>query len=740
MPFLFGLTLFVSATLLFWVQPMVAKMLLPFWGGAPAVWNTCMVFFQAVLLAGYVYAHLLTSRLSARSQTVVHLALLLSAAAFLPVAVSEANLPNLSPESDPSWWLLGCLLAIVGGPFFILSSSGPLFQKWFSNTRHPAAKDPYFLYGVSNLGSLIALLGYAVIIEPNLRLRTQSWVWAGGYAVLILLSLCCTAFLWRWHPLAVPKPGSNGSPEEPAVTGESPAEPLSLRRQIKWTFLAFVPSSLMLGVTNFLTTDIASIPLIWVIPLAIYLLTFILAFSRRRLVSLRWLSRALPIGALGLTFLILSRATQPVWLLMVCHLLVFFLAALLCHGRLAEDRPAPAHLTEFYLWISLGGVLGGLFNALLAPHLFNAVLEYPLALVLACLLRPRDSAGEIAAGRRWLDFALPLLLGTLTVGLALMIPFFEFRSVHLRNAVVIGVPALIGFTFVDRTVRFGLGLGAILLCGGLFLGTSGQTLFRERNFFGVSRVTRDAAGTFRRMFHGNTLHGRQFLASHRQCEPLAYYHRTGPLGGIFEQFNARPAAARVAVIGLGTGSMISYATVGQEWTYYEIDPLVVRIASDTNYFTYLSHCAKAKPKLVLGDARLRLREAPDAFYGLIVLDAFSSDAIPVHLLTAQALELYLSKLAPDGMLAFHISNRYLELEPVVGDLARNAGLVCYGWDDMFDDTRQGKDASHWVVLARKSQNLGGLVKSSRWLPVPGRSEPKVWTDDFSNILSALKWK
>ncbi len=719
---------------------MVAKMLLPFWGGAPAVWNTCMVFFQAMLLAGYVYAHLLTTRLSARHQTVAHLALLLSAAVFLPVAISEKNIPNLSPESNPSGWLLGCLFAVVGGPFFILSSSGPLFQKWFSKTGHPSAKDPYFLYGVSNWGSLIALLGYPVLLEPNLRLRAQNWVWTGGYAFLVLLSFCCAGLLWRRHPLDVPKPGPSASLEGPAGTVESPAEPLSVRRQLKWMFLAFVPSSLMLGVTHFLTTDIASIPLLWVIPLAIYLLTFILAFSRRRLVSLRWLSRALPIGALGLTFLILSRSTQPVWLLMGCHLLVFFLAALLGHGRLAKDRPAPAQLTEYYLWVSLGGVLGGLFNALLAPHIFKAVLEYPLALVLSCLLRPRDFAAENEAGRRRLDFALPLLLGTLTTGLALMIPFFDFQSVPLRNAVVIGVPALIGFTFVDRPVRFGLGLGAILVSGGLFLGASGQTLLTERNFFGVSRVTRDAAGTLRRLFHGNTLHGRQFLDPQRQCEPLAYYHRTGPLGGIFEQFKANPAAARAAVIGLGTGSMISYAAAGQEWTFYEIDPLVIRIASDTNYFTYLSHCADAKPRLVLGDARLRLRETPDAFYGLIVLDAFSSDAIPVHLLTAQALELYLSKLAPGGMLAFHISNRYLELEPVVGDLAGNTGLVCYGWDDRYDDAPQGKDASHWVVLARESKDLGGLLRISRWQPVQGRPEPKVWTDDFSNILSALKWK
>jgi hypothetical protein len=328
--------------------------------------------------------------------------------------------------------------------------------------------------------------------------------------------------------------------------------------------------------------------------------------------------------------------------------------------------------------------------------------------------------------------------------LAVAAPALELKSVHIRNIVVIGIPAAIGFTFVDRPVRFGLGIGAILLVGWFCTGPYGKTLHKERNFFGVSRVAMNLAGTFRYLVHGNTLHGQQFVDSKRACEPLTYYHRTGPLADVFAEFNRHSASDRVAAIGLGAGSMIGYAEPNQKWTFYEIDPAIIRIAQDTNYFAYLRHCSQAAFNIVAGDARLRLREAHDKEYGLIVLDAFNSDAIPVHLLTREALALYLSKLAERGLLAFHISNRYLDLEPVVAELARSAKLVCRSRDD-WNVTREeqladGKEESHWVVLARRSEDLGGLNKSARWLPLESRAPARVWTDDFSNILGVFKWR
>jgi hypothetical protein len=776
MAWLFGITLFVSALLLFWVQPMIAKMLLPLLGGAPAVWNTCMVFFQAMLLAGYACAHFVTTRLSLRSQLILHATLLLLAGAFLPFRVSEERVQSLAADSNPSWWLLGCLATTAGLPFFIVATGAPLLQRWFSTTRHRAAGDPYFLYGASNAGSLFALIGYPLLVEPNFHLREQLACWAGAYGLMAILVIACGTVVLKagsrlvrrsneseesaetspvrfTDTLAMNPLASSFSPSVGEGTGEGASWSsraqraqevrgvLSWRRRLHWVALAFVPSSLMLGVTNYLATDIASVPLLWVVPLALYLTTFILAFARRELIPFRWLARALPVGALALTFPILSRATQPVWLLVMGHLLFFWVASMVCHRRLSDDRPGVDRLTEFYLWISVGGALGGVFNVLIAPRIFNSVIEYPLAITLACLLRPALRPGKSGPGARGLDFAFPALLGALTVSLAFITPVLELSSVHLRNVLTIGIPAVLGYFFVDRPLRFGLGLGAILMAGWFALGPYGKTLKVERDFFGVSRVTQTSSGTFRHLVHGNTLHGRQFVETNRQCEPLTYYHRSGPLGDVFARYAAEPASPNVAVIGLGAGSMACYAQSGEKWAFYEIDPAIIRIAQNTNYFTYLSHCASGELRFIQGDARLRLREAADGRYGLIVLDAFSSDVIPVHLLTRQAVELYLSKLAAGGLLAFHISNRYLELEPVVGRLAEELHLICRSRDDSNlsrEEMADGREESHWVVLARRKEDLGALNRNSRWLEVNGQGA--VWTDDFSNILSVFKWR
>lgn len=745
LPLLFATTLFVSASLLFLVQPMLAKMVLPMLGGTPSVWNTCMVFFQTMLLAGYLYAHWVGTRLRLRTQIIVHVGLLLLAALALPISLSQWALRALPSGEDPSAWLLGCLFLSAGLPFFAVATNGPLLQRWFSQSRHSSARDPYFLYAASNLGSLLALFAYPLLLEPFMLLGRQSGLWTAGFIALIGLILTCGVLL-LWTRRLRPDPADPAAPADAGFNApEHPsAAPVSFRQRWRWCILAFVPSSLMLGVTTYLTTDIASIPLLWILPLSIYLLTFVLVFARNGDTRWRWMARALPIGVLGLAYMLLSEATQPVWALITLHLLVFFLAAMVCHGQLAADRPAAVHLTEFYIWIAVGGMLGGMFNALAAPMLFSRVIEYPMALVLACWLTPqlvprKETRPSVVLG---LDLAVPAAVGSLAALLAsLVLPWSEL-SLQMRLGIAFGLPLMACYGAVDRPARFALALGAVMLVSSFFPGIHGKPLHLERNFYGVLRVTRDPVGPFVRLVHGNTIHGRQSTDSAQRCEPLSYYHRTGPLGRVIDVFRAGKAAANVAAVGLGAGSMACYARVSERWTFYEINPAVVRIAMDTNYFTLMSDCAAGPVQVVLGDARLRLKEAPAHHYGLIVLDAFSSDSIPLHLITREALQLYVSKLAPGGMLAFHISNRTLDLENVLGDLAADARLVCHSYEEL--DVRpfesaEGKDPSHWLVMARQKEDLGAVVKDGRWLPIRGRPNARVWTDDFSNIISVFHW-
>ncbi|HEY8505344.1 MAG TPA: fused MFS/spermidine synthase [Gemmataceae bacterium] len=772
MPLLFALTLFVSAALLFAVQPLVGRVLLPALGGSPVVWNTCLVFFQAVLLSGYLYAHLSARWLGARRQRYLHLPLLALPLAALPIASATAG-PPAGAEAAPVGWLLGELAVLVGLPFFVVSATAPLLQRWFAATGHRAAGDPYFLYAASNLGSLLALLGYPFLAEPNLTLAAQSRAWAAGYLLLAGLIALCAAAVRGDTPAAAA--GARGG--EGAVTAG---------RRAGWVLLALVPSSLLLGVTTYLTTDLAAIPLLWVVPLALYLLTFVLAFGRVR-VPPGWLGRMLAVAVIALAVAMLVRATEPLSVVVGLHLAAFFLAAWFCHALLARDRPDPAHLTEFYLWMSVGGVLGGLFNVLAAPLLFRhlGLVEYPLALIAACLFREKVAP---AGAWRWGDVAWPVAAGLAVVGLIyasqsgaaaswlkagadwLRIPDAVFRS-----GLVFGIPAVLVYTFVDRPRRFGLGLAALFLAGTFDAGPEGRTVFLERNSLGVVRVTTDADGHFLRMVHGNTIHGQQrrgwrpetvasfatplaatgaadaaaYLAAGRWAwvdphEPLTYYHRTGPIGDVFRRLvSGRPEPLRVGAVGLGTGSVAWYAEPGQEWTFFELDPTVIRLAQDPNYFTYLRDCKAAELRVVPGDARLRLAEEPDASFDLLVLDAFSSDAIPMHLLTAEALGLYRAKLKPGGVLAFHVSNRYLDLPPILGRLA---GTADPPWaarvaEDLFVSDRlreRGKYPSVWVVMAEREEDLEALRRSLLWRPVKVPPGTPRWTDDFANLFSALR--
>ena len=716
---LFSAALFVSALLLFSVQPLIAKMLLPYLGGSPAVWNTCMVFFQVMLLAGYLYAHVLPRKIGKRKHAIFHLVLLVSAALLLPIGVPEKAIALLTSASSAPIWLLTTLLTTVGLPFFILSTNAPLLQSWFSHTSHRRARDPYFLYAASNFGSLLALLSYPLLLEPNLKLRDQSLLWMGCYVVgLVLIFICAIVFL---------KDKATPIPEQTEPVESSVA--LSWRRRFRWLALAFVPSSLMLGVTTYLSTDLTPVPLLWVVPLSIYLLTFILQFSRREANIRLWGRFLLPVLTLPVVISLTCGISQPLWFFLPAHLAFFFAAAMVCHGQLANDRPGSQHVTEFYLWLSIGGALGGLFNAILAPLLFSSVAEYPLMIVLGCLMRPWKTE---ELNRR--DFISPVAILLLLCGILLALQRFQAPSRAFLIAFTASV--LAAYFLVERPVRFGLAIFAVLAGGTLYSPELGKTLHAERNFFGVLRVMMDGPGTVHYLMHGTTQHGRQFIDQSRRCEPLSYYHQGGPFGSITDAL-AEQHSARVAVVGLGAGATASYATPGQEWTFYEIDPAVVEIANDARYFSYIGGCSKGAIKFVLGDGRLRLKEAPDGYYSLIALDAFSSDAIPLHLLTREAVGLYLSKLADGGLITFHISNRHLDLSPVLGSAARHYGLTASIMRDGV--VGDGKDASIWVVLARKPEDLKPLTVDTRWQSLAAPDNFRPWTDDFSNIFSVL-WR
>jgi SAM-dependent methyltransferase len=733
--------MFIGATLLFVVEPMFGKMALPLLGGSPAVWNTCMVFYQGALLAGYLYAHLAPKWLGVRRQAVFHLGLLLLILFTLPIGIFHGWTPPTN--ANPMAWLLLLLLLSVGLPFFAVSTTAPLLQKWFAQTSHDSAHDPYFLYGASNLGSLLALVAYPTIIEPYLRLHHQSWVWTGGYLVLTVLLSLCGILVWR-------ATGQNGAPislaPPVAATGnDNPnpaASPPTSSQRVWWVLLAFAPSSLLLGVTTFLSTDIASVPLLWIVPLIIYLLTFVLVFARKPLIRHRIMVVLEPFFIIPLAVFFFIPNKTVLWQALPFHLLAFFVIAMVCHGELMHSRPAADYLTEFYLWISVGGVLGGIFNALLAPTLFNSVIEYPLIIVVACLLRPSLSPADKKSYEwRW-DILLPMIMAVI---LSLLVQEIQTLPDRLRllTLFITGCAAGIFFySFRFRPWRLGLGMGVLIFAAIWFIAQPERVLLKERNFFGVSRVTEDTAGDYRILTHGSTIHGAQSLDPARRREPLTYYHRSGPLGQVFAVFSGPQAQQEVAVIGLGTGTIACYGQVGQHLIFYEIDPAVERIARDPRYFTYLSDCP-AQVKVILGDARLSLRDAPESCYDMIILDAFSSDAIPIHLVTREAIRLYLAKLKPGGILVFHTSNRFLDLNPVLGNLARNAGLVAlYNSDTMLndEDRKNKKSASIWVVMARTLDDLRALARDQRWHTVPVHPGVGLWTDDFSNILSVFSWR
>jgi hypothetical protein len=714
----FTASIFLSAFLLFLVQPMFSRMALPLLGGTPAVWNTCMLFFQAALLGGYLYAHAGARWLTVRRQALLHLAMLGAAALALPVAMRGA-----APVGGqaPIPWLLLTMAATVGAPFFVLSGTGPMLQRWFAHSGHAEAQNPYFLYAASNLGSMIALLGYPVAVEPALRLGEQSAAWSTGYALLAVAVAGCAAAVWR----------GAGTVDAASVVDLADAEPVTGRERAAWVLMAFVPSALLLSVTTFITTDIAPVPFLWVVPLSLYLLTFTLAFARRPLLRHEWMVKAQPTFVLFVVLLLLFGILRGPRLGVPLHLAAFFVTAMVCHGELARRRPPARHLTEFYLWLSVGGVLGGIFIVLAAPFLFPRMEEYPLLIALACLVRPRSENADPRTVRRLSFAAAPIL----AVGLTVMQTTLLHGPTLLERWLPATLIAAACLMVARYPVPLTLAVGAALVVRTAGDYARSEYLTVQRSFFGRYAVVASPQGHgFHALYHGSTLHGAQSLDPARRRDPLTYYLRQGPLGQLFAGLPL-PADAHVAIVGLGTGTTSAYGRAGQRWTYYEIDPGIERIARNPRYFTYLAD-SPAQVGVVLGDARLSLNHARDGEYDLIVLDAFSSDAVPIHLLTGEALDVYLRKLAPGGTVVYHLSNRYLNLEPVIAALARSHGLVARVGS--LDKTTRPYDAeSTWAAVARRDADLGAVAHDPRWHPARGRANVRAWTDDFSDLLSVF---
>jgi len=719
---LFLLTVLTGSFLLFLTQPMIARMALPRLGGAPAVWNSAMLVYQGLLLAGYAYAHFLT-RLRPRRQAGLHLALFAVAALWLPIGVSGAVLPA---DAVPALWAPWFLASSIGPLFFIVSAQAPLMQRWYA--LESARGDPYPLYAASNLGSFAGLLSYPLLVEPLLTLEQQSLLWSAGYALLVLMVVACA--------LTVPAAAIE---ETPKATGPAP----SWRRLIHWVALAAVPSGLMLSTTTHLTTDIVAVPLLWVLPLALYLLSFVIAFAHRRGAA-DLIVNVAPLFLLVAGGFAFSGGSDLPFVTATLGLLLLFIVAVALHAEMYRRRPEPAHLTAFYLAMAVGGVLGGMFCAILAPTLFDWAYEHPLLIVAAALLIPQAPfipwARDMPARLRWLA-----VIGALALSWAVDWNLGPFTSdgTALIGSILI---SLIALAFIGWPTAFALGLAALMLSyGGWTKLQESRDGIRTRSYFGVYTVTTRRHPPSRQLTHGTTLHGVQNLTPGGETEPTSYYARRSGVGhamGSLPIFHGPNAA--VGVVGLGTGTLSCYARPGQDWTFFEIDPAMVRIARNPANFTFLSRCAP-QAKVVLGDARLSLSRQPAGRLDLLAVDAFSSDAIPIHLLTREALQVYRRALKPDGLLLVHISNRYLDLEPVLAAAAKRDGWRAAAFDYAPETEEIGRNLSRsiWVAMAKDEETLMTLRIATAedahlWRPLLGRPGFPGWTDDYASILPLLE--
>jgi len=682
---IFALTIFGSAFLLFLVQPIVAKQILPWFGGSAAVWATCLVFFQTTLLLGYAYADYTVRRLAARTAVKLHVALLVISIVALPIIPGAHFKP--AGDENPIFLILALLAVTIGLPYFLLSTTSPLLQAWFAR-RFPG-RNPYRLFALSNLASLLALLGYPFLLEPWIPTHTQAWVWSAGYGIFVALA-CSAAFASLKQPardIAAMAPDASPAAAEAVAAPPGVEPPPTAARQLLWCTLAATGSLLLLAVSNHITQNVAAVPLLWILPLTIYLVTFILCFDGsgwyRRNFFLLTVSAIL--GVMAWVIVPSSEVTHNLAIQVGVFSGGLFLACMFCHGELVRLKPAPAWLTRFYLMVSLGGAVGSALVGIVAPMVLPADFELPATLVLCALLL------------LWQARHLPLLYPLLAVS-------------ALVSTVGFGVWGIV--EFYDSTI------------------------VAKRNFYGVLRVQEtgdDMNGKRRQLIHGNIMHGKQYLADDLRRQATSYYSANSGVGRVIEGLHPRTTPIKVGVIGLGTGTIATYGSKGDVYRFYDINPGVIDIAKRD--FTYLAD-SDATIELPLGDARLSLEREPPQGFDVLAIDAFSSDAIPVHLITKEAVQVYLTHMKPDGVIAFHVTNRYLDLVPVVEGIAHDLGLTALWIDD--DGNLPLANSSSWVLLARDPARLADdrLVEAST--KITPRRDWRVWTDDFNNLLQVLK--
>lgn len=692
---------------------MMAKILLPQFGGAPAVWLVAMVFFQGSLVLGYLYAHRFASQ--SRFKSFLHIGIMVLGLCFF--LGPNAKMVRNVPMDYPALGVFMALALLIGAPFIAMSANAPLLQRWYATTNAADREKPYQLYAASNLGSFASLMVYPFLIEPNMTISDQLNAWRAGFITLtIALAFCSTQI------------GKNAPLGEKVVTERTPA-----KTKWRWIALAAVPSALLMGVINFLAQNIAPIPFLWIVPMSLYLLTFVVAFSAKRKFGTKWIARAAPILVTSLLLPLVLESTEPLIGLALLHLITVTAMMLCCHMTLADEAPEPSRLTEFFLYVSIGGVVGGIFVGFLAPLIFTKYVEYPLALAAACFLLPRPTDQKLLRK----DLLLPLLAGVLVLVGAIV-----GRAVGLEGMALIGVsigaPALLTFFCSDKVYRYGAAIVLFYLCAQFAnVGVPGRVLLAKRSFFGVHRVVEgdDGGIMHRSLIHGNTIHGRENAGS---PTPLTYYYPSGPIGQVFLDWASKRPEANIGLVGLGVGSLAYYGLPGQRMTYFEIDPAVVKIARDPKLFTFLANC-KATLDIVEGDARLTLNSEERKF-DLLVLDAFTSDSVPLHLLTLEAMAIYKRVLKPGGIIAFHISNRYLSLKEVLAAAAQAHGLHALLREDQnLNDLeeKEGKTRSQWMLIYHSLEDLGSIKRDASWFRMIPESGVQPWRDDFSNLLEAM---
>jgi hypothetical protein len=725
--------IFVSALLLFSVQPLFTKMVLPRLGGSPAVWSVAMVFFQSLLLAGYAYAHFLMKLKNRVLPVVLHLALLVLALLTLPLSIKSGW--GEPPGSGYAFWLLGLFAVSIGLPFFALAANNPLLQAWFVRTGHPNGPDPYFLYASSNIGSFLALLSYPVLLEPMFTLRTQNLIWTAGYGLLIVLIAACGALLLR-------SPASAALLNMPENDAEAPAP--SWLTRARWVFLAAVPSGLLVAVTAHISTDVAAAPLLWVLPLSLYLLTWVLVFQSRPLLPHKWMLLLQPLAIAGVILLLAVGGEQNLLLTLGGHQLCFFVIAMACHGELARTRPAAKYLTGFYVALSFGGMVGGLFAGLIAPFTFSWVAEYPILLALAALCRPPGGKERLP---RWSAWYWPFLAA---LAVALIAPSYSsgkmFSRIQDHRVWVTGavgvLSALLALALNANRWKIFATVAVALVLIRVYPSDDGR-VETVRSFFGVHKIVVTPHGQYHVLMHGTTIHGAEKFQNNNgtpvtgRPEPITYYHKDGGIGQAITAIRERKGAPlKVAVIGLGSGTLACASEPGEDWKFFEIDQSMVDTARDPKYFTYIQKC-EPDLKPVIGDARLTFAKEPDGIYDLIIIDAYSSDAIPIHLATEEAMAIYKQKLAPQGAVVMHVSNRHLELSSVVVGIADANDMKSWVYSEDSGRDDEYIFSTSVVVSAREEADVGKLASSDVWAETEADETQRVWTDDYSNVLGAV---